>query len=118
MSGVVAGLDTQHQYGEAPQLFISYIKLYSLVSSLTIAKWLKEIFTAAGIDTAIFEGYFVRGASTTAGSKFRDTTDDILSAANWSSESSFHQSYYNPVRNTAFAMTVFSGTARNNTIYM
>ena len=43
-------------------------------------------------------------------------TEDILGAADWSTESSFQWFYYKPVHNTTFAKSVL--TATNNTIDM
>ena len=109
---------TKSLRGETLQLFISYIKPHSPVSSSTIARWLKETLTAVGIDTAIFKAHSIRGASTSAASKLGVTTDDILNAADWSSESTFQRFYYKPVRNTTFATAVLSMDTTNNTIDM
>ena len=42
------------------------------------------------------------------------TTEDILSAADWSTESTFQKFYYKPMHNTVFAHSVL--TATKNTI--
>jgi hypothetical protein len=79
--------------GEATQLFISFIKPHRPVMSSTIARWLKEIISAAGIDTNIFKAHSVRGATTSAASTQGVTTEDILIAADWSTQSSFQKVY-------------------------
>ena len=70
-----------------------------------------------GIDTNLFKGHSVRSASTSAAANQGVTTEDILKAADWSSDSSFQRFYYKPVRNATFARTVLS-SATNNTIDM
>ena len=70
----------------------------------------------AGIDTSIFKAHSVRSASTSAASTQGVTTEDILGAADWSTESSFQRFYYKPVRDATFAKSVLSAT--NNTIDM
>ena len=98
------------------QLFVSTIKPHGSVTSSTIARWLKEVMAAAGIDTSTFKAHSVRSASTSAASMQGVTTQDILSAADWSTESTFQKFYYKPVRNTVFAKSVLAAT--NNTIDM
>ena len=71
---------------------------------------------SAGIDTSIFKAHTVRSALTSAASMQGVTTEDILVAADWSTESSFQQFYYKPVHNITFAKSVL--TATNNTIDM
>ena len=102
--------------GDATQLFISFIKPHNPVTSSTIARWLKLGMESAGIDTSIFKAHSVRSASTSAASMQGVTTEDILGAADWSTESSFQRFYYKPVHNTTFAKSVL--TATNNTIDM
>ena len=100
----------------ASQLFISFIKPHRPVTSSTVARWLKETLGAAGIDTTIFKAHSVRGASTSAAANSGITTEDILKAADWSTDSSFQRFYYKPVYDTSFAKAVLSAT--NNTIDM
>jgi len=45
------------------QLFLSCIGQHTLVSSSTIARWLKCFMAEAGIDISIFKAHSVRGAS-------------------------------------------------------
>uniref|UniRef100_A0A1X7VE33 Tyr recombinase domain-containing protein n=1 Tax=Amphimedon queenslandica TaxID=400682 RepID=A0A1X7VE33_AMPQE len=101
---------------EKTRLFISLIKPHNPVTSCTIARWLKQVMTAAGIDTSIFKAHSVRSASTSAASTAGVTTEDILNAADWSTESSFSRFYYKPVRNPVFASAILKAT--NNTIDM
>ena len=84
------------------QLFISFIKPHHPVTSSTIARWLKLVIESAGIDTSVFKAHSVRSASTSAAAMQGVTTEDILSAADWNTESSFQRFYYKPVRDTAY----------------
>uniref|UniRef100_A0A1X7TAZ0 Tyr recombinase domain-containing protein n=1 Tax=Amphimedon queenslandica TaxID=400682 RepID=A0A1X7TAZ0_AMPQE len=102
--------------GSTDQLFISFIKPHQAVTSSTIARWLKQIMEAAGIDTSVFKAHSVRGASTSAAAVQGVTTKDVLNAADWSTDLSFVRFYYKPVRDTEFAESVLKTT--NNTIDM
>ena len=48
----------------------------------------------AGIDVSIFSGHSMRGASTSAAAGAGITMNDIMQAADWSSESVFRRFYY------------------------
>jgi hypothetical protein len=82
----------------------------------TIARWLKEIISAAGIDPNISKAHSVRGATISVASNKGVTTEDILKAADWSTQSSFQIFYYKPVYNSSFGRSVLSTI--NNTIDM
>ena len=93
---------------EHSQLFVSLIKPYNPVSPSTIARWLKSVLTKAGIDINIFKAYSVRGASTSAAASAGVTTNDILNAADWSSESVFRKFYYRPEQKSSFGSSVLA----------
>ena len=107
---------TKDLRGDNKQLFISFIRPHNPVTSSTIARWLKQVMESAGIDTDIFKAHSVRSASTSAAAMQGVTTEDILNAADWSTDSSFRRFYYKPVRDTAFGKSVLAAT--NNTIDM
>ena len=90
------------------------IKPYNSVSSPTIARWLKSVLAKAGVDTNIFKAHSVRGASTSAAASAGVTTNDILNAADWSSESVFQKFYYKPEQNSTFGVAVLSKLATTN----
>ena len=71
---------------------------------------------AAGIDISVFKAHSVRGVSTSAAANRGVTTDEILDAADWSTESSFQRFYYKPIHNAVFVKSVLSAT--NDTIDM
>jgi len=75
------------------QLFIATIRPYLPVVSSTIARWVKSTLTKSGIDTNIFKAHSVRGAAVSAAANEGVTTNDILKAADWSSETVFQKFY-------------------------
>ena len=85
----------------------------STTTSPTIARWLKIVIEAAGIDTSILKAHSV---STSTAATQGVTTEDILSAADWSTESSFQRFCYKSICDKTFAKSVL--TATNNTIDM
>ena len=86
------------------RLFLSIIKPYRAV----IARWLKCTLESAGIDTSVFNAHSVRGASSTAAANLGITTNDILKAGDWSSESVFQKFYYKPTEDPSFGRAVLS----------
>ena len=84
------------------------------MSSATIAHWLREVLKLAGIDVSIFYGHSVRGASVSAAAGAGITTNDILKAADWSSDSVFRRFYYRPVHDPAFGQSVLSSGRANS----
>ena len=103
-------LDKTNQVrGSETKLFLSFIKPHKAVTSSTIARWLRTILEQAGINTEIFSAHSTRGAS-----------EDILKAANWSSESVFQRFYHKEVDQAAYGRAVNHQNslerATNNTV--
>ena len=70
--------------GTEEKLFLALIKPYKALTSSTIARWLKSLLEAAGINTSVFSAHSVRGASSSAAANLGITTNEILKAADWS----------------------------------
>jgi len=87
------------------------VRPHKLVASCTIARWLRETLKLAGIDVSIFAGHSVRGAATSAAAGSGVTMNDIMQAADWSSESVFRSFYYRPSHDTTFGRAVLSSSA-------
>jgi len=104
--------------GDETRLLISFIKPHKAVTSSSVARWLKSVLSAAGIDTAIFSAHSTRGTSSSAAANVGITTNDILKAANWSSESVFQKFYYKPSDDSSYGRAVLSNSATNNTVDM
>ena len=94
--------------GNETKLFLATIKPHKAVSSSTLARWLKSLLEAAGVDTSIFSAHSVRGASTSKAVNMGITTVDILKTADWSSESVFEKFYYKPSADAVYGKAVLS----------
>ncbi|XP_053321093.1 uncharacterized protein LOC128492534 [Spea bombifrons] len=82
----------------SPPLFISFKLPHCPVSTSTLSRWLKWILQLAGIDMSIFSPHSVRGASASKASSIGCRMEDILKAADWSSDSTFKEFYLHPVQ--------------------
>ena len=99
---------TKQLRGSHSSLFLGITKPHKPVCSSTIARWLKTFLGKAGIDTEIFKANSVRSASTSAAAVAGITTNDILKAADWSSETVFQKFYHKPTTNSQFGKAVLS----------
>ena len=101
----------------AVKLFVAIIKPHNPVSSSSIARWLKETLQQAGIDVGIFGAHSVRGASSSsaAAAAAGVTTNDILKAADWSSESVFRNFYYRPTGDVTYGRAMLSQRSGSET---
>ncbi len=93
---------TRSLQGEESKLFVSFIKPHRVVTSRSIARWLKTTLEEAGIDTSIWGAHSTHGVSVSAASTAGILTGDILNAANWRSESVFQKFYHRKVGQAAF----------------
>ena len=75
--------------GDQQELFLAIVKPHKPVTSCTIARWLKCVLGDPGIDVSMFAAHSVRGASSSAAAMAGVTTNDILKAADWSTDSIF-----------------------------
>ena len=93
---------------ESTHLFVAIVKPHKPVAPCTIARWLKEVLKLSGFDTNIFTAHSTRSASSSAAADSGVTTNDILKAADWSSESVFRKFYYRPTHNPSYGQAVLS----------
>ena len=82
------------------KLFLGTVKPHNLVAPSTVARWLRSMMEKAGIDISVFKVHSTRGAAVTAAANAGITTEDILKAANWSSDTVFNKFYYIPTKDT------------------
>jgi len=95
---------TEDSRGHCKQLFISYVKPFHPVSRSTISRWVKEDMKAAGINLAKFKTHSTRSASTSKASLCSVPLDQIMSAAGWTSATTFARFYNKPIDvNNGFA---------------
>ena len=90
------------------KLFISTRKPHKHVTTGTLARWMKECLRLAGIDTSVFKAHSFRRASVSSAYAHGATLHDIMSAANWSSVSTFREFYNRPVGENSFHSAVLS----------
>ena len=83
------------------------------MTSSIIARWLKSVLGAAGIDTFIFNAYSVRGTSLSKVGNMGITTYEILKAANWSLESVFQRFYHKLTEEPKYGRVVLTKVLEN-----
>ena len=95
-------------HGDETRLLLAIIKPHHPVSSSNVACWHKSLLELSGIDTNIFNAHSVRGAWSSKAAYMGVTTNDILKAVNWSSESVFQRFYQKSSEDSAFGRAVLS----------
>lgn len=83
------------------QLLISLRKPFKALSSPTIARWIRWVMREAGIDVSHFGAHSVRGAMASKAFSLGARLEDIMNAADWSSDSMFKLFYFKPVVDVA-----------------
>lgn len=101
------------------RFFLSWIE-HGLVSSCSIARWLKCFIEEAGIDISIFKAHSFMGTSCLTAAGAGVMTKDILDAADWSAEGTFQRFYCRNLKindQTTFGTTVLSSDS-SSTIHV
>jgi integrase len=89
------------------RILLSFKRPHNPVSSITVARWLKETIMGAGIEG--FSAHSTRAASTSAAAFKGLSTAAIMQAANWRPNgSTFQRFYHKPIEQVSFQDTVFS----------
>jgi hypothetical protein len=76
-------------------LFISFKKPHSRVSSQTLSRWVKLVLEESGINTTIFNAYSTRHASTSAARRSGVNLQLIRKTAGWTGTSKVFGTFYN-----------------------
>ena len=100
---------------DAHRLFVAIRKPHKPVASCTIARLLKEMLKLADVDMSIFSDHSVRGASTLAAAGAGVTMNEIMQAADWSTESVFQRFYYQPFHDVSYGRMVLSSSDTGET---
>jgi len=82
------------------RVFRGLVKPHKAVGSSTIARWLKQMLSEAGIKE--YSGHSVRSASASAAFKAGVSVKDILKAANWANATTFERFYNKPSNSSSF----------------
>ena len=69
---------------------------------------LRSMMEKAGIDTSMFKAHSARGAAATVAANAGITTEDVLRAADWTSDTVFKKFYYKPTKDTNFGHAVLA----------
>ena len=87
------------------KLFISW-KTNREISRVTIARWLKEMLTLAGIDTSIFKSHSYRGAGLSAAYEKGASLNQIMAQGDWKGVNTFHKFYNAPPANSSLGRLI------------
>ena len=100
--------------GQKNNLFILYIKPHNPITPSSIARWITSMLKLTGIDTDTFKAHSVRSVSTSAAASVGLTTNQIMEAADWSSQSVFQRFYYRPTQSNQVGVAVLSTESMNS----
>ena len=100
------------------RLFRSFIGKHGPVSSSTIARWIKSCLHKAGVDTSKFQAHSTRAAAATKAAMSGLSVEDIMKAADWSSEGVFQKFYYRPQHSVEFGSLVLAASASKSHVDM
>ena len=92
---------------EDSQLFLSWATKKP-VSCPTLARWLKSVLQAAGIDTGVFSAHSYRGASLSSAYAKGVSLTEIVRAGDWSSADTFLTHYFGHSVDTPVGQIILS----------
>ena len=92
-------------------LFLALNKPHKPVKSVSIARWIKELLTEAGVDTDKFSAHSTRAAASSSAKAAGLSTAEIMKMAGWSRQSTFEKFYHKPIMPTTNVVmsSVFNG---------
>ena len=112
VSGNILRHKNHHNHsGDSQPLFLTTQRPYSPVSStsnLQTSTWLKLTLQDAGMDISVFKAHSTIAASSSAARQSGVSVKDILTAADWSRETTFNRFYYRPCHSFSFGTAVIS----------
>ena len=75
--------------------FISFVKPHKSVKARTLAHWMKQIMSVAGVDISMFASHAARSASAAfMRDQMNFSVKEICAVANWSTRSGVFQKFY------------------------
>ena len=80
---------TSKNRGEIKSLFITQVRPFKPASKDTIARWIRETLSKAGIDTSTFSPHSTRSAASSTAKKGRVPINAILKTEGWRSMKAF-----------------------------
>ena len=100
--------DTVRNETNSGSLLISLRRPFLKVTGSTVARWIKDILKASGVDTDRFTAHSTRGASASRAAAIGVPIDCILRTAHWSNTLTFSKHYHREAEGN-FAGAVLSG---------
>ena len=94
--------------GSVNSLFISYIKPYKAVTSVTIGRWIRSVMLTSGINCDKYKAHSVRSASTSRAKNCQIPIQEIMKTAGWSSARTFCQFYDKKVEDTDYSSAILN----------
>jgi len=95
-----------------------FIGKHGPVAPCIIARWLKSCLHKAGVDTSKFQAHSTRATVAPKAALSGLAVEDILKAADWSSEGVFQKFYYKPEFSTVFGSTVLAAGSSKSHVDM
>lgn len=98
------------------QLLLSHIKPHNIVTKSTIARWLKDVMTLAGINVNKYKAHSTRSAASSKAEALGLSIEEIIQQGNWSNKNTFEKFYKKPIvtHSKAFQQKVLNREPRNN----
>ena len=93
------------------QFIVTHRKPHKAAHKDTIAHWVKELMTEAGVDTSVYKPHSCRSASASAARSISIPIEDILYKGNWSNANTFPQFYYKELRDSLPQNSIDIGSA-------
>ena len=87
---------TKDLRGQETQLLLRFVPPYNRVGTDSIARWIKIVLAASGIDTKQFKAHSSRSAAVSACVPYLPV-QDIVKRAGWSNEQTFQKFYNKPI---------------------
>ena len=84
---------TSKNRGQIKSLFITQIRSFKPASKDTIARWIRETLSKAGIDTIVFSPHSTRSTASSTAKKDRFPINTILKTGSWRSLKTFERFY-------------------------
>ena len=88
---------TEHVRGNTKKLLLSIVPPFKEVTTTTVARWVKETLSDAGINTKTFSSHSTRSSSTSTAKERGLSMDEIRKAAGWTNGSTFARFYERPI---------------------
>ena len=84
---------------EPSKLFLSFAKPHKAITTNTLARWIRFVMVASGVNVARFRPHSLRSAASSKAVERNVSLATILASVGWRTESTFAKFYRKPVVN-------------------